>query len=80
MVKRILAVCLTLSDDFKTIVMTIFFLYYFTVVCHIYEFSIGHRYNILQQRTYTENGAIHAFLNCHFRWYVLSLICKKCKT
>ena len=28
---------------------------------------------------YTENCVIHTFLNCHFRWYVLSLICTNVK-
>ena len=32
---------------------------------------------MLQQRMVAEHCVIHGFLNCHFRWYVLSLICKK---
>ena len=68
MVNRILPVCCISFNDFKAIVMSI----YKNLVCH--------RYSILQQIMYPENCVIHALLNCHFRWYVLSLICNKCKT
>ena len=63
MVKRILAVCCISFNDFKATVLA------------IYKKLAGDRYNILQQRMYSEN----CVLNCHFRWYVLSLICNKCK-
>ena len=67
MVKRILAICCLSLNDFKAIVMS------------MYK-NLVYRYNLLQQRMYTESCVTHALLNCHYRWYVLSLSCNICKT